>query len=746
MKAEPECRMAKPAGSPKLEARNRAQLGTSSSAGDDDLPVANLQPSGFGRGLGSAGNGCPVNRQTGKRAPHRSVARIQDRLRLSRLGFLSRFGIRISALLLLGLLLLAFMARGADFSGWQFVQPFTLPNASLVKLDLPPTTLDAARADFADLRLTNPDGAEVPYLVIQTSAGTVATHRAEEFRVEQLRDATQITFATGLSQALGSVTLETPARSFIKGVTVEGSPDRASWEVIARNQQVFREAGGAGQLAIALPRQAWPFLRLRVDDSESPPVPFTGTEIRAAERDASPLAPVPIVITDRVENGTQTRLTLELGAAHLRLSALQLEASDPVYRRQVTLATCELEQDTITERVLARGVVSRLPGGAPADSQLRFDLLTPNRRLLLLIENGDAPPLQITALRAERRPAELLFFATQAGRYTIYSGNRACTAPHYDLPPQITAAVETRLPATVLPPLTANTTFRPPESLPEISGTGAPLDPKEWKFRKPVELSTPGVQQLALDLETLAHAQPGLGDLRLVRDGLQLPYVQERTTLRERVTPAVQPIPDPKQPTLSRWEIKLPVPAAPVVSLTCQSPAALFERDAVLYENATDERGGSYRHDLGRASWRHAPDQPARTLMLTLNSQPRTDTLLLEINNGDNPAIGLSSFELLYPVTRFLFKAPATDSVFLYYGNAQAASPQYDLRLVAGQLLAADKSPARLGVGQVLRGPSWADAMAGREGGWLLWLVLGGVVAALLAVIAKLMPKPPAGR
>lgn len=649
--------------------------------------------------------------------------------------------VRIPALVLLALLVFALLTRGADFSEWQFAQPFTVSNASLVRLDLATATLDAARADLADLRLTNPEGTETPYLIVQAAVGKLARRRADDLRVELLGDATQITFSTGLTQALGSVMLESPARSFIKSVTVEGSADRSHWEVLASNQQIFREANGAGQLAVALPRRAWKFLRLRVSDQGSTPVPFTGAEVEAAEQDAGWLAPVPVVITDRVENGTQTRLRLNLGAAHLRLASLALDASDPLFRRAVTLAARGLDQNAISERVLAQGTVARVPNGAERDTELRLDLLTPDRELLLLIENGDSPPLHLNGVRVSRRPVELLFFATLPGRYTLYSGHRTCSAPRYDLPPQVTAGGGVALPATVLPALSATPGFRPPESLPEVSGMGAPLDTKDWKYRKAVEITVPGVQQLALDLEALARAQADCSDLRLIRGGMQLPYVVEHTTQRDKLTPVSSTADDPKTPTLSRWQLKLPVKGAPVTGLTCQSPTGLFERQAVVYEMATDERGGAFRRELGRAAWQHTPASPNQMLTLAISPQPTTDTLLLEIENGDNPAINLNGFECWYPVTRLLFKAAAADGVSLYYGNREVLAPRYDLRLVAGQLLSAEKAGARLGPEQVLRGATWAESLSDRQGGWMLWAVMGGVVVALLAVIAKLMPK-----
>ena len=48
---------------------------------------------------------------------------------------------------------------------WAYRQPVQVPAGGLVKFDVPAATLDAARADLADLRLLDPQGREVPLLL-----------------------------------------------------------------------------------------------------------------------------------------------------------------------------------------------------------------------------------------------------------------------------------------------------------------------------------------------------------------------------------------------------------------------------------------------------------------------------------------------------------------------------------------------------------------------------------------------------
>jgi hypothetical protein len=125
-----------------------------------------------------------------------------------------------------------------------------------------------------------------------------------------------------------------------------------------------------------------------------------------------------------------------------------------------------------------------------------------------------------------------------------------------------------------------------------------------------------------------------------------------------------------------------------------------------------------------------------------LDSSPQSDTLFLETHNGDNPPIQLDKFQLFYPSTRVLFKAKAEDQIFLYYGNPRAAAPRYDLNLVAGQLLAADKAAASLSGEQQLKKSTWTETPPGK-GGPLFWGILAIVVVVLLIIIARLLPKTP---
>ena len=652
-----------------------------------------------------------------------------------------------------------------DVTEWKNRQPLAVERAGLVKLALPPETLGLARPGLEDLRLLDPAGREVPFVfTLPAPPVPVAMRPPFSFRATLTDSTTQLLLETGTTTPLEVVTLATPAPGFLKAARLEISTDGERWETLADRAALFRQFG-AEQLRFELRRRTASHLRVTIDDSRSRPVPFTGATLQFAG--ATPpdvTAPIAVRIVRREEFAGESLLTLDLGGAHVPLAALEFATAEPLFARTVTFAARELRDETSVERTLATGSIWRVAAeGVPATARLDVPVhfIAPSRELLVHIANGDSPPLAIDGVAARQRPLWLVFRAAEPGTYTFLTGNSQIPAPRYDLASLATALRDTPPSGLTPGPAAPNPGFHPPpDALADTPLLGAALDPAPWSFRKPVELAAAGVQQLELDLDVLARAQPAFADLRLMRDGAQVPYLLERPALSRTTPLAITPANDPKRPQFSRWQIKLPRASLPVTRLTFTSSTALFQRHLRLFEKVADERRGeTIERPLGDAEWSHTPGN-ARPLTLSFYSPPATDTFFLETDNGDNPPIALTSASAAYPVARLLFKTepalspsngpgpPAlspSNGVALYYGNRAAAAPRYDLALVAGQILAAEKSVALLGPEEKSRADGWgAGALAGSRAGYLFWGVLVLVVVGLLVVVAKLLPKPPA--
>ncbi len=242
----------------------------------------------------------------------------------------------------------------------------------------------------------------------------------------------------------------------------------------------------------------------------------------------------------------------------------------------------------------------------------------------------------------------------------------------------------------------------------------------------------------------LGRSQSDQRDIRMVRGEFQLPFLFERTSLSRPISLSAAGANDPKKPALSRWSLKLPQPGLPITRLVCTSSSPLFHRQMRLWEEVTDERGDKFASELGRATWNQTPNSPKRDLVIELNARPKSDTLFLETDNGENPAIDLRDFRSYYPVTRVVFKSTPDPAqpVWLYYGNLDATAPRYDLTLVAGELLRSERGTVAAGAEENLSPkPSFVGQTLTGSTRYIFWGALALVVIVLLAIMSRFLPK-----
>ncbi|MES1167983.1 MAG: hypothetical protein ABUL61_02315, partial [Oleiharenicola lentus] len=263
--------------------------------------------------------------------------------------------------------------------------------------------------------------------------------------------------------------------------------------------------------------------------------------------------------------------------------------------------------------------------------------------------NGDSPPLAIDAVTAKQHPVSLVFLAPAAGSYQLLSGNAQAAAPRYDLAAfagdlrTANAAVPTAGALEAMPGYQPRDSVAEPP-LPEVPLASAPLDTKEWTGRKPVRITRAGVQELELDPEVLARARPDGADLRVLRAGNQIPYVLEQPALARSLTLAAVVTPDPKRPRVSVWKLTLPQAGLPLRRIGLVSTTPLFQREFHLYEKITGPDGAYREHPLASGAWSRTPEPGVpETRIFELWDRLQTDTVWIEADNGDNPAIALGA-------------------------------------------------------------------------------------------------------
>lgn len=632
---------------------------------------------------------------------------------------------------------------GDPFSAWQWEQPFEVAAAGWVKLDLPPAALDRAAPSLADLRVLSPARVETPYLLDNVPPAPPVRAEARNFMV-RLAEAgepggplTRVLFDAGTDQPVAALTLHSPAREFLKPVTVEATTDGATWRTLTDRELVFRQPDGAERLTLALEPAVWRRFRLTLSDARGAPVPVSGVTLTLAAPRERP-ATVPHELTARSEQGAWQ---LDCGAANLHLDRIRLAVADGVFSRRFTVSLPAGE-------TLARGMVYRVAAdGAATAEQVEIPLgrRIPGSRLVLTIDDGDSPPLSISGVTAERIPTVLEFHAPGPGTWLLLSGNSRANPPNYDLTPlrgMLAKAAGQRL-SPGAPHQRG--TYQPPPALPGIDPTGAEFDAAGWTRRARVEISAPGVAAIELQPAQLAEARDDLGDLRLVQNGRQVPWLLDARRITRQAPCQLAPAPpEPRpRPTVSRWLVSRPVGGYPAVELVLESSTPVFQRMLRAECQDREKSRASAAGPRAVAGWSRADPADRAPFHLPLGGERWPAEFILETDNGDNPPLALTAAQVTYQAPVLVAKLVATEPLFLYYGNPDATPPAYDLGLVRSELLAAEKSATTATDDEPVH-PGRKRPAGGATGSVWLWAALGLVVAVLLVIVARLLPKPAA--
>jgi len=625
-------------------------------------------------------------------------------------------------------------------------------------LDLPPELRARSRPDLRDLRLLAADGTEVPFVVdrvVEREAsrwwpGTL-TDTAEEpvGPADETAGTTRWTVDLGAARGIDTIELDVRETDFAKRVRVEGSTDGREWTTLASDAPVFDRAwrGRVRHTRIALEAVASVrYLRLTArDHRRSPPISLAG--VNAAWTRVAPgqtwSRPERVVLVERANGVTRYRVSSELPAEELTI-----EADDPAFSRRLVVRGGAGE----ASRVLADAWVYRvrLPEEALAGESLRLPLSAlPEgaNDLTLEVHDGDSPPLRGLRVTVSGAATRLLF-AAPAAPVALYYGNEVTRGALYDL-----AALHGRLstsgqmaPAT-LGAEQENPAYRKPPPLPVGLPRGAGVDVSRWRAERPLQIANAtDLYAITLAPGDLARLRPDLGDLRLVdEEGRQVPYILEPSVQEERVTLSAETARTSDR--RSRHRLGLPgLPsrsAVPLEGLVLQFAETFFDRPVGVRAGGDERR--QRRLWSGRLERRPGSDASKPPEPIRLSWPPeRVRDLEVEIENGDNVPLTLSSAEGVVRVPRLTFQA-GPGSYRLLLGNADAAAPRYDLASLRREVLAFSAVAAPLGASRTnpaARGFA-GEFLQDTPPTLLLWGTLLATVGALLWVTMRVLRQPP---
>lgn len=643
----------------------------------------------------------------------------------------------------------------------------------LQSVALPVELVQACRPGLSDLRLWA-EGREVPYLVDSTGPDDWKLLEKLEVKPTHIRvDRSNLNCSP--SPAVGDapthcveleikntprweggeLVFEIDAPRFIERVdlTLE-TPEHAPLYV--KDRTVYRLPDGPGeQLRVPLPAAAHVGRVVVLLQGQGPqPTPRLhlerGQTVRGSENLEAPLG-----VTARWHDRLGTHLLLDRPNGFLP-TALRLGTRTGAFDRSVHVYD---GNGSDGRRLVGEGRALRvsLPTGGKnvTVDQVDVPLGVPrSRKLEVVIDDGDSPPLADLTVSAVLRRPVLVFDRDTVGDVALLFGGGRAEAPRYDLQSllpstegesgiraEIAARLRERqgLQHPTLGAIMKNPDFDPTPALSGVAHPGAAVDVSRYAHVRVLRVaaSSDGLSRYVLAPADLAATRADFGDLRVVDDqGRQWPYLIDR-----EVDPALCEIGVRRGVSKegnTRYDLDLPASPLPLSALYFDVQEAFFDRSLVLI---TKDRAGRETPQPLQSFARAFGNKEPVAISL---SELQVAGLSLSISDGGDAPLTVTAARGRVP-TAALYLAALPGRYRLMSGDPDEEPVSYELRSLGGyiaQLDAADVVAEPLG-----DNPAYSPASRLRSGGAreriLVWIVLGLAILVLGGLTLRMARNEP---
>ena len=615
---------------------------------------------------------------------------------------------------------------------------------------------------LTDLRIYDANGAEVGYLFAGYAPPVPVYQSASILPVSSVDRDTEKT--SGFEADLGGLIVIDRFRidgvraPFLKRVRLEASGDRARWTVLVPQGTLFDLPDEAlRQIELRFTPGSYRYLRVTWDDTNSARLPLASSAAAGALAPGTPPAPAlktPLVFERRASEPGRSRFRLRLPGGHLPISALHLDVGGGHILRRTRVLEARLSGTQLTPVQLGAATLARVVRGDLTAADLRIGIEPPaEAQLDLEVDDGDNPPLDLRGVTAEFIPLPWIYLEAPAGALTARYGNSTLTAPRYDLEAvRDQVRIGSVADATWGEPRARGADENAGAVAPPLPTVGAPLDAGAFKYMRSLPDGSAGLLAVALDAYVLAHSagpSRSFADLRVVDAAdRQIPYLVEQAAEPLSIDLTIEKTTAPKTLVPTRggrsvYRVTYPVDRLPPTRLVLSTPARVFERRVtVAEEREPDEiHRDPWIDTIEATTWMHADaEKPAMPLSLSVRP-PHGTRVLVIVDEGDNPPLPIEKARLLLPAYRLRLYRAANARLRVAYGRADLSQPQYDLALLAPQVLGTPATDVTPDPEQLAGAVSTAVTIMSPR---LFWGALAIAVVVLLGLIARLLKKESA--
>lgn len=304
---------------------------------------------------------------------------------------------------------------------------------------LSPELVGRSREDLADLRLLDPAGKEVAYLIerepMMYERSWMRSYKL--LRNERVKRTTIIEMEADSAAMVDELVVRVRNARVSKRARITGSDDRADWYMIQDECLAVGDGDGATSVLrfVDLPLSDYRYYRITLDDSLSAPVQVLDLGHSARARSEGRYAAIDGLSLSRTEERSTTRIALH-GNSPFRADRLVFDIHSDVpfrrsahFARHVSYMVRERKRDVVrkSEEGIGDFTLTRTSRGrVPAPGMI-------TDTLFIRIENGNDRPLDITGIHAVQLEQRMIAKLSAGVRYIITTADAKATTPQYDI-------------------------------------------------------------------------------------------------------------------------------------------------------------------------------------------------------------------------------------------------------------------------------------------------------------------------
>ncbi|HEX6098387.1 MAG TPA: DUF3999 family protein [Thermoanaerobaculia bacterium] len=595
------------------------------------------------------------------------------------------------------------------------------------RLDVDVALLAKTQPDLRDLRLYDAQNREIGYLLVPPPPPVHAWLDGTLLPVASTKNTSGFEADLGRAALVDRIRLDGIAAPFLKRLTLEGSGDRARWTLLADATVFDLPEQDLRHTEVPFDAGTYRYLRVTWDDRSSARVNAGRASARLSGGAAETRVTFNTAFARRTSEPRKSRYRITLPGAHLPVTAIEVDVADGNVFRTATITEPRLGHNEVAPVRLGTATLKRAERDGAVAAEMRVPVSAPEgRELDLVIEDGNNPPLEITAIRAQLAPQPWIYFESPDGAplHTRY-GEPDAKTPLYDLEasrPDVgkRAVAQAKWGDAVIPKIQRQ---EPKVEIP----LGGAIARDQFRVSRRLPEAPAGLTVLLLDAHVLARSND-LADVRIAdTGGRQVPYLVE-----ERAEPLAVKLAVPERTAEGRssiYRLELPYDTWPQgTRLVLTTSARVFDRDVVV-RRVPDNHRNRRAETIASSAWRSADPElppPAFEAGFVVRDARAIEVV---VDEGDNAPLPITSAQLLVPSRALRFHHPG-QPLFLLYGNRRASAPRYDLALLAPRLFG---EPAReLTLSQAIDERGDEDT-SGRKWFWM------GIVVAAVVLIAMLL-------